>query len=60
MEALQEKGKIAQSLYTQPLMAMQLVRLAEFVDESEWIRPIDDWEPEVRKLHVVKQLYIHI
>jgi len=46
MEALQEKGKIAQSLYTQPLMAMQLVRLAEFVDESEWIRPIDDWEPE--------------
>ena len=29
----------------QPLLAMQLVRIAEFTTEAEWRRPLDDWRP---------------
>ena len=29
----------------QPLLAMQLVRLAEFTTEDEWRRPLDHWTP---------------
>ena len=29
----------------QPLTALKLVRLAEFVSPDEWIRPLNDWNP---------------
>jgi len=34
-----------QGMLLQPLVQQQLVRFAEFVDDSEWVRPLGSWEP---------------
>jgi len=35
----------ATHMANQPLTALQLVRLAEFVSPEEWVRPLNEWEP---------------
>eukprot|EP00873_Tetraselmis_striata_P013860 jgi/Tetstr1/434124/TSEL_023268.t1 len=35
----------ATHMANQPLTALQLVRLAEFVAPEEWVRPLSDWTP---------------
>jgi len=35
----------ATQMAEQPLTALKLVRLAEFVHPSEWVRPLSEWEP---------------